>query len=230
MKYFSYCLLTILLCSTTSLCHAALIFINEIHYDNSGTDRNEFVEVAGSAGINLSGWTLEFYNGGNGTLYKTVNFADIALVDQSNGFGFAAISVAGIQNGAADGIALIDSNNTLVQFLSYEGKLRAKNGTAKNLLSQDIMISENSSTPDNWSLQLTGSGTSYSDFSWIAAESTSGVTNLDQRFRNTTNDPVAMINEPQTTILMTFSALLIFLTRQKSIKIYRLFNNTVNNQ
>ena len=29
------------------ICHASLIFINEIHYDNTGADKNEFVELAG---------------------------------------------------------------------------------------------------------------------------------------------------------------------------------------
>lgn len=38
------------------------VFINEIHYDNAGTDTGEFVEIAGPAGTDLSGWTLVLHN------------------------------------------------------------------------------------------------------------------------------------------------------------------------
>jgi len=31
------------------------VFINEIHYDNEGTEANEGVEVAGPAGTDLTG-------------------------------------------------------------------------------------------------------------------------------------------------------------------------------
>src|SRR5690606_35449458 len=34
---------------------ATPVFINEIHYDNTGTDAGEFVEVAGPAGTDLAG-------------------------------------------------------------------------------------------------------------------------------------------------------------------------------
>ncbi len=44
------------------------VFINEIHYDNTGTDTGEFVEIAGPAGTDLSGWRLVFYNGASSLL------------------------------------------------------------------------------------------------------------------------------------------------------------------
>ncbi len=34
------------------------VFINEIHYDNTGTDAGESIEVAGPAGTDLTGWTI----------------------------------------------------------------------------------------------------------------------------------------------------------------------------
>jgi hypothetical protein len=37
--------------------------INEIHYDNVGTDAGEAVEIAGPAGTDLSGWKIVRYNG-----------------------------------------------------------------------------------------------------------------------------------------------------------------------
>ena len=46
------------------------IFINEFHYDNLGTDREEFVEVAAPAAWNnLAAVSLTLYNGGNGASY-----------------------------------------------------------------------------------------------------------------------------------------------------------------
>ena len=44
------------------------VFINEIHYDNTGTDAGEAIEVAGPAGTDLTGWSLVLYNG-NGGVY-----------------------------------------------------------------------------------------------------------------------------------------------------------------
>ena len=37
---------------------AISVFINEIHYDNTGTDANEAIEIAGPAGTDLTGWSI----------------------------------------------------------------------------------------------------------------------------------------------------------------------------
>ena len=39
----------------------ATVFINEIHYDNTGADAGEFVEIAGPAGLDVTGWTAALY-------------------------------------------------------------------------------------------------------------------------------------------------------------------------
>lgn len=36
--------------------NAQSVFINEIHYDNAGTDTGEAIEIAGPAGTDLTGW------------------------------------------------------------------------------------------------------------------------------------------------------------------------------
>jgi hypothetical protein len=36
----------------------SVVFINEIHYDNAGTDVGEGVEIAGTAGMDLTGWSI----------------------------------------------------------------------------------------------------------------------------------------------------------------------------
>ena len=95
-----------------------------------------------------------------------------------SGFTVYDKAISGIQNGGPDGIALIE-NGAVVQFLSYEGAFTATNGPASGTTSTDIGVSESSSTPVGESLQLSGSGSSYTDFSWSgpAAESPGAVNN-----------------------------------------------------
>jgi hypothetical protein len=52
---------------------ANAVLISEILYDASGTDAgNVFVELYGAPGTDLSGWSLQGVNGGDGATYKTV--------------------------------------------------------------------------------------------------------------------------------------------------------------
>lgn len=158
------------------------VFINEIHYDNTSTDTNEGIEIAGTAGTNLTGWTIELYNGNGGTVYSTIALSG-TLTDQQGGFGTKFFAKSGIQNGSPDGIALVDNNGNVVQFLSYEGTLTAVDGSAAGLTSTDIGVSEDNSTPVGYSLQLTGTGTTYTDFTWAnAAASTYDAINNGQTF------------------------------------------------
>ena len=140
------------------------LWINELHYDNAGGDVGEFVEVAGPAGTDLSGYSLVLYNGSGGSSYDTESLSGV-LPDEGNGFGAAAFTPGSIQNGSPDGIALVQGG-TVVQFLSYEGAFTASNGPASGMTSTDIGVSEASNSPEGHSLQLTGEGTSYPDFTW----------------------------------------------------------------
>ena len=159
-----------------------VVFINEIHYDNSGADAGEAIEIAGTAGLNISGWTLKLYNGSNGTVYNTRNLSG-AIPNAGNGFGFVAEFISGIQNGSPDAIALVDNQGNVIQFLSYEGTVTATNGPAQGMTSTNIGVSESSSTAVGFSLQLQGTGSSYGDFSWASAQSnTFGSVNNGQTF------------------------------------------------
>ncbi|MEM8588344.1 MAG: endonuclease/exonuclease/phosphatase family protein [Pseudomonadota bacterium] len=164
---------------------ATSVFINEIHYDNIGTDVGEGVEIAGPAGTDLTGWNLVFYNGANGRVYDTVDLSSAILVDQDDGFGTFSVGFLtnGIQNGSPDGIALVDNDGVVVQFLSYEGDFQAVDGPAAGLTSTDIGVRETGSTPVGSSLQLTGTGLTAEDFTWqpSAADSFGGV-NAGQDF------------------------------------------------
>jgi len=179
---FSRLLAAATLTASVSTVLAIPVWINEIHYDNAGADAGEFVEIAGSSGTSLSGYTLLFYNGNGGTTYKSVALSG-AIDDESNGFGTLSFSISGIQNGDPDGLALIDSANTVLQFLSYEGSFTATNGAADTMTSIDIGVSEPASSPASQSLQLTGSGSEYSDFTWTGPSAESpGTINVDQSF------------------------------------------------
>ena len=107
------------------------VFINEIHYDNTGTDAGEAIEIAGPAGTDLSGWTLVLYNGANGLSYTTTALSG-TIPNQQGGFGTLSFTYPtnGLQNGSPDGIALVDNTGTVVQFLSYEGTFVAVGGPA----------------------------------------------------------------------------------------------------
>ncbi|WP_084605586.1 endonuclease [Psychromonas aquimarina] len=186
-----------------------VLWINEFHYDNASTDVGESVEVAGSAGLNLSGWTIVAYNGKDGSAYKTVNLSGV-ITDQQAGFGTLSFAASGLQNGAPDGLALVDNSGKLVQFISYEGSFTAADGAAAGVTSVDVGVSETSSTPSGHSLQLSGSGTSYAEFSWqAAAANTSGQLNNGQVFASSVpvnKAPSASLTESCNNLSCTFDA------------------------
>ena len=144
-----------------------VVWINEFHYDNVGTDQDEFIEIAGTAGLDVSNYSLVLYNGSNGTSYGTMNLSG-TIDDESNGFGALSFSypVNGVQNGSPDGMALVLNGNMVLQFLSYEGAFMATDGPAAGMMSTDVGVSEPGNNPVGNSLGLSGTGNQYSDFSW----------------------------------------------------------------
>ncbi len=158
------------------------VWINEFHYDNDGADKNEFVEVAGPAGTDLAGWTIYGYNGADGGIYDTVALAGV-LADQQAGYGTLDFEMVGMQNGSPDGLALVDAQGGVVQFLSYEGAFTAIGGPADGMTSTDIGIAEPADAPRRTSLQLAGSGSEYADFYWEGGlGKTDGSVNENQTF------------------------------------------------
>jgi hypothetical protein len=159
------------------------IFINEFHYDNVGTDKEEFVEVAAPvAWSDLSEATLTLYNGGNGQSYASpMPLSSFTRRGVTDGWAFYTWDVS-LQNGAPDGLALALRDQVL-QFLSYEGTFTAVDGSAAGLNSTDVGVLELPDSPLGTSLQLTGRGDSYADFSWARfATNTYGAVNSGQSF------------------------------------------------
>ena len=147
---------------------AQSVFVNEFHYDNYSGDTNEGIEIAGPAGTDLTGWSIVEYNGnGGGTSGTTVLSGTIP--DLQGGYGAIFFPISGLQNGSPDGFALVNNNSEVVQFLSYEGSFTATAGIASGMLSTDVGVKEDPAPDAGYSLQLTGNGQNYQDFTWQAA-------------------------------------------------------------
>ncbi len=142
------------------------IWINEIHYDNIGTDTNEGVEVAGTAGTDLRFFSLVAYNQPDGLAYATTNLSGF-IDDEGCGYGAVWVAIPGLQQGP-DGVALVNNGSNLIEFLSYEGAFVASNGPAAGSISYDIKVKEDAA-PTNCSLQLTGVGVAEWQFRWAGA-------------------------------------------------------------
>lgn len=173
----------------------ATVFINEIHYDNAGTDTGEAVEIAGPAGTDLTGWSIVRYNGSTpaaGVVYSSPaavlpgsDTLNGSIPDLGGGYGVVVVRYAsdGLQNGPNDGLALVNAAGQVQQFLSYESPLTASNGPAAGLTSTDIGVAQGSATPIGASLQLTGAGTVYQSFTWTSTTAnTFGAFNTGQSF------------------------------------------------
>ena len=139
-------------------CEDLRIRINEFHYDDPGdTDTAEFVEIRSEYPIAIDPAliNLYFYNGGDSMVYRVVNLANFTVTN-ADGFYYYTFDLNNnqFQNGPRDGLALVSPCG--IEFISYEGTLRALDGPASGLTSEDIGVSEN--PVDLNSLQIIGDG------------------------------------------------------------------------
>jgi hypothetical protein len=159
-------------------------WINEIHYDNSGVDVDESIEVAVERAdtLNLAEITVTLYNGGDGVPYNTKTldqFTQGATVGDYTFFYYNYTANAqSIQNGP-DGIAL-DWKGNLIQFLSYGGTFNGVGGPANATASTNINVIETGTTLVGYSLQLVGTGLNYGHFIWIDPPANFGNMNNNQ--------------------------------------------------
>uniref|UniRef100_A0A0A9FUS8 Uncharacterized protein n=1 Tax=Arundo donax TaxID=35708 RepID=A0A0A9FUS8_ARUDO len=131
---------------------------------------------------------LVLYNGANGRMYRSLNLADreaFRVTESSSGYTLYMVSTP-LQNGPADGIALVYCRHRreaeVLEFLSYEGSLRAQDGPGKDIVSTDIMLKETNESSGQDSLGLTGRR--IGDFAWrkMAGNGTPGELNAGQMF------------------------------------------------
>lgn len=181
---------------------SAEVFINEVHYDNAGSDSGERVEVVATAGESLSGYRIHLYNGSNpsaATTYDNDQVPAGSVVSCGGSVRVATVTYPsnGLQNGANDAIALVDASGALVQFLSYEGTATGANGPAAGRTSSNLPVSEGGSSAAGTSLQLGGSGSGYASFTWRAsATQTFGTCNRNQTFAAPNPPPVVTATTP----------------------------------
>jgi lamin tail-like protein len=128
-----------------NVCYQNHLVINEIDYDQIGTDADEFVEIYNGTGnpVALTNLALVFIDGSNSGTYLSINLGPGTL--PAGGYlvvGSATVPVpapsikittaAAIQNGAPDGVALVDltaGQTALIDALSYEGSITMANIT-----------------------------------------------------------------------------------------------------
>jgi len=145
------------------------VFINEFHYDNTGTDTGEFVEIAVGPGYTgtLAGTSLVLYDGALGGTKGTHTLDTFIAGDlMPTGHRLYSKYIAGIENGP-DGFAIV-RGTTVLQFISYEGSFTASSGPAAGLTSVNIGVTQSGSDPvGQAALGLRGTGSKSADFSWI---------------------------------------------------------------
>ena len=155
------------------------VYINEINYDTPGDDditsttRIEFVEIVAPAGFDTAGFALVVYDGADGTVVERRDFPensprDTVFPDQGDGFGFLALRIS--QPDGIGGLALVDAQENVIQFLSYEGTFTATEGAADGLTSTEVPVTDSDQAlgEDDVSLQLIGTGKMYADFRWAS--------------------------------------------------------------
>jgi Lamin Tail Domain len=134
-----------------STSHAALV-INEIDYDQPGTDSAEFVELFnnGSGPLALDGYHLDLINGGDSSVYGSFDLSGMSidaggyLVICGDSFIVARCNLGSlpatnlIQNGAPDGVALFN-DTVLLDSLSYEGAIATyTEGSATTVVDSNV--------------------------------------------------------------------------------------------
>ena len=125
------------------------LVLNEVDYDQVGTDTEEFVEILNTTGapVSLNGLALVMINGSNDTEYKRIDLSpegtlaageylvvgsatllnNVPPSAKTIAFGLASNN---IQNGAPDALGILDVQGAvLLDALSYEGSVTAGNIT-----------------------------------------------------------------------------------------------------
>ena len=105
------------------------------------------------------------------------------------GYGARWFSISNFQNGDADGMALINPAGTVIEFLSYEGVVRAVDGPAVKLDSIDVGVAETGDMRPGGSIQRIGKGARPENYRWTVTTASRGVLNMEQIILRTTRLP-----------------------------------------
>lgn len=168
-------------------------FINEFHYDDtSGDAENHFVEIAAPIGADLNEWGIYLY-AADGFFYEGTFFdfsPPLAESPLGSGVGFYSVDFTNTWmndpfGGIAPtdgGIALIDHNGLVADFISYGGSFQAIDGPASGEFAEDVFSTEDSTTPTFSSIGRTGIGSEADDFVWSPLNASKNAVNQAQTF------------------------------------------------
>lgn len=175
-----------------------VLFMNEFHYDNGGTDDiDEGIELAGPAGLDLSVYDLVLYRRLSGAIcqvYRTQSLSGVLDNENGSGYGAVWIPLPGIEDNTGAVAIYNRAQKRVVQFWGYRNPMTAQDGPAQGLTSNLIAnpigsgqgAYETSGTQQGVSIQLTGSSPGGgalcpSDFTWLSDQPMSmGSTNAQQ--------------------------------------------------
>lgn len=121
--------------SLTFSSHSSII-INEIDYDQPGTDIAEFIELfnSGTSAVSLDNYSIDLVNGSSSSSYRTIDLSGFSInandyfvvcgdASQVANCDYSFTTTSGwLQNGAPDAVGLYENTN-LLDSLSYEGAL-----------------------------------------------------------------------------------------------------------
>ncbi|MBL0043183.1 MAG: lamin tail domain-containing protein [Flavobacteriales bacterium] len=164
--------------------------INEVDYDNAGTDNAEWVELknTGAAALNIAGFVVQLVNGTPviPAVYKSIVLPSFVLpaggyyvignnatIPNLNLLQTPATDM--IQNGSPDAVALRDPSNNLIDAFSYEGNTGAPytEGTGTGVATSD----DNAIVLKVMARYLDGNDTDDNSIDWRAWCATPGVSN-----------------------------------------------------
>jgi hypothetical protein len=119
------------------------LVINEVDYDNVGTDNAEYLELFNPSNMNtsLAGLSVVLINGATNDAYATIDLSPLTALGAGKYLVIAGAGVTvpttavkldplwttdQIQNGGPDGVAVVDTvQQSVVDAISYEGSITA---------------------------------------------------------------------------------------------------------
>ena len=171
------------------------VWINEVGANDPGDDNEEFIELCGIAGTDITGWKVQLLTGYNGSNYYEwtvgTEIGSFVFTNEIDGFGFyvlAGSSSSDVPNtdetmastikhsGDDYGIRIAKADDTQIHFLAYKCKSAVYYEYG---LPNDVTPLDDASTLSN-TLSKTGTGIDEPDFNWENALQTPGIINTDQ--------------------------------------------------
>jgi hypothetical protein len=176
------------------------VVLNEVDYDQLNTDSAEYLEIMNSSGAtaNLAGLRVVLVNGANNQQYDSIDLSPAGSLAAGDYLVIAGPNVSvppsakkldpvwstdQIQNGAPDGVAIVDPvTQTVLDALSYEGSITAAtlaDFTAPVSLVEGTPTADADTNTDGTSLCRLPDGHDTNDAAtdWVVCSSTPGAAN-----------------------------------------------------